>query len=366
MSGKTFVICLTFVALLMREGRTQTSELRAEVDKLIRYDTDIDYKKTPGFIVAVVDNDSTYYLSFGSRVKGKKETFRRSDIFETGSLTKLFTASVFSMLEARKLISYKDAVNNYLPTEYQNPRLDTLTIFHLLTHQSGLPKRPLFFGKKEKEFQNPYAHYSTEDLLKFYRDYIPKKQGFEYSHTNYALLEVILAKVTGKSLQDNLSENIFEPLGMENTFVDFPEKKTDILTPGYDKAMKTVSPWTFASFKASEGLKSTAADMARFLRANMEISGTPLDTLLDRNFNMVPEPGFNNRLGVGLGWHDVDMNRFKIYMHTGRTTGYNAFVGMVRETRTGVVILSNSSIGTEDLGMQILRMINFNWKRISS
>jgi CubicO group peptidase (beta-lactamase class C family) len=366
MNLKTMLWVILFLSAgLINTIRSQESPLREEVDKLIRFDTDIDYKKTPGFIVAVIDNDSTYYLSFGTRVKGRKEPFRHDDIFETGSLSKLLTASLVSLLEAEGKLSFDSKINNHLPTEYQNPRLDTLTVSHLLAHQSGFPKRPYYFGKKEKDIQNPYAHYKEEDLLKFYRDYIPRKGGFEYSHTNYGLLELVINKVTGESLQDNLEKYIFSPLGMESSFVDFPEQKTEVLVPGYNRAMKTVSPWSFSSFKASEGLKSTAADLVKYLRANMEMSGTPLDKLLDRNFTITSKPGFNSRLGVGLGWHEIDMHKFKIYMHTGRTSGYNAFAGMVRDTRTGVIILSNSSIGTEDLGMQILRMINYNWKRLN-
>jgi hypothetical protein len=52
----------------------------------------------------------------------------------------------------------------------------------------------------------------------------------------------------------------------------------------------------------------------------------------------------------------------KIGIHTGRTSGHSCFMGMVKETNTAVVIFSNSWMGTGDLGLQILRMINQNWK----
>jgi CubicO group peptidase (beta-lactamase class C family) len=344
---------------------SQSGDLKIEIDKLIRFDTEIDFKKIPGFIVAVIDNDSTYYFSFGTTSRGEKINFSKDDIFEIGSVTKVFTACLMSILVSEGLISYSDQVNSYLPEEYQNPRLKELTISDLITHQSGLPKRPSYFGRKEKDYQNPYENYPVSDLLTFYRDYIPEQKTFEYSHTNYALLELIINKVTSKSYQDVLTEKIFMPLGMSNSFVDFSEKKENVITPGYSRALKRVQPWTFSAFKASEGIKSSATDMVKFIRANMNFPSSGLEFIFKDNFNPPLNSSFNTQLSVAMGWHLINMNQFYIATHTGKTSGHCAFVSMVRETKTAVVILTNSPIGTEDLGMQILRMINYNWKRIN-
>ena len=359
-------LIIYFILLISHPGLySQSGDLKVEIDKLIRFDTEIDFKKTPGFIVAVVDNDSTYYFSFGTTSKGEKKDFSKDDIFEIGSVTKVFTASLISILVSEGLISYSDQVNSYLPKEYQNPRLKELTISDLITHQSGLPKRPTYFGRKEKDFQNPYEHYPVSELLTFYRDYIPEQRTFEYSHTNYALLEIIINKVTLKSFQDALTEKIFMPLAMSNTFVDFSEKKENVIISGYSRALKQVQPWTFSAFKASEGIKSSASDMIKFIRANMNFPSSGLESIFKHNFNPPLNSSFNAQLSVATGWHLINMNQFYIATHTGKTSGHCAFVCMVRETKTAVVILTNSSIGTEDLGMQILRMINYNWKRIN-
>jgi serine-type D-Ala-D-Ala carboxypeptidase/endopeptidase len=355
-----------FILTLSHRGLySQSHDLKVEIDKLIRFDTEIDFKKIPGFIVAVVDNDSTYYFSYGTTSKGEKNNFSKDDIFEIGSVTKVFTSSLISVLVSEGLISYSDQVNSYLPEEYQNPRLKELTISDLITHQSGMPKRPSYFGRKEKDFQNPYEHYSVSDLLRFYRDYIPEQKAFEYSHTNYALLEIIINKVTSKSYQDALTAKIFRPLDMSNSFVDFSEKKENVTIAGYSRALKPVQPWTFSAFKASEGIKSSACDMVKFIRANMNFPSSGLESIFKHNFNPPINSSFNTQLSVATGWHLIHMNQFYIATHTGKTSGHCAFVCMVRETKTAVVILTNSSLGTEDLAMQILRMINYNWKRIN-
>lgn len=106
--------------------------------------------------------------------------------------------------------------------------------------------------------------------------------------------------------------------------------------------------------------------MVTFLKANMKMSGTGLDSIFDNNFGRNEFRSFNDQLSVSMGWHNINKNHFNIVMHTGMTSGHSAFVGMVRETKTAVVIFANSSLGTQDLGLQILRLINYNWKRINS
>jgi len=343
----------------------QREELRMEIDKILRYDTEISLKNTPGFIVGIIDNDSTYYFSFGHKTKNENNTIDQNDIFEVGSITKVFTSSVVASLEAKNIISYRDKINDFLPIEYQNPRMDNTFVEDLINHTSSLPKRPSFFGKKEKNVQNPYEIYSVKDLLTFYKDFIPEKKQFQYSHTNYALLEIIIETVTGKKYNDVLYEEILRPNKMTQTFVDFPEQKLDFISPGYDRAQRKVAPWTFNSFKASEGLKTSMGDMLLFIkgklkqsnhRNNSNTKGVVIDSLSGI--------GFNHRLGLSNGWHTIDMKNFKIITHTGKTSGHNAFAAMINETKTAVVIFANSSTGTEDLGLQVLRMLNYNWKRI--
>ena len=345
---------------------SQNDDIRNEISKMIRYDTDINFKKTPGFIVGIIDNDKVYTYDFGSKTKGKNDNISKDDVFELGSTSKVFTACLLSVLEKEGSIDLHAKVNSLLYEEYKNPRLDNVTVIDLISHNTQLPRRPTSFGKKEKNINNPYEYYTKRDLLEFYRDYIPSAttEGFVYSHANYALLELIIEKCTGRLYGDVLQEKIFNPLGMKSSFIDFPENKNNIITPGYDKSTKLVSPWTFASFKASEGAKSSLQDMLSFTKANLGISNTSLDTVFSDNFKPLISSSFNEKLSVAQGWHTIDMDHFNIITHTGRTSGHNAFVAMVRETKTAVIILSNSTLGSEDLGMQILRMINYNWKRV--
>ncbi len=343
----------------------QNGDLKVEIERIILHDTEISLDETPGFIIGIVDQDSTYFVEFGSDVKGRKTTLNTEDVFEVGSITKVYTSSLVSILVAEGQLDYDDKINSFLPAEFQNPRMDDVTILNLIQHTSGLPVRPYFFGMKEKDPQNPYGYYKKDELLSFYVDFVPKTIGsFNYAHTNYGLLEIVLEAATQMSFEKLMDIYIFDPLKMESSFVFFKERKKDILTLGYDRAGRETSPWTFASFGASEGLKTNASDLVDFMKLNIGLIDHPYTSIFANNHKKEVETDFNESIRTGRGWQIIDQRRgYDIITHTGKTNGHNAFMAFVKETGTGVIILSNSNIGTRDLGFLVLRMINFNWKR---
>jgi CubicO group peptidase (beta-lactamase class C family) len=128
--------------------------------------------------------------------------------------------------------------------------------------------------------------------------------------------------------------------------------------------MRKVKPWSFASFSASEGIKSTAEDLSNFIRLNLGLEYPTLYNSVESQLQIAEKTNYNDKIMMANGWHVVDQGKkYNIYTHTGKTSGHTSFLAFVKETNTGVVILSNSSWGVEDLGFLILRMINYNWKR---
>lgn len=345
----------------------QALELRKEINKLIAYDTEIDLKKNPGFMVGVIDNDSTFFFRYGARADNSGGVYNEKSVFEIGGLTKVFTAGLLEVLVDKGLISYDEKVNSFLPFEDQNPRMENLTLQDLVLHLSGLPKRPTMFGKKEKERNNPYKYYTSQDLIKFYTHYVPEKSEevkFRYSHTNYALIEYLLEQKFKAPFEDVLKKHLLSDLDIRDTYLIDTEERRAQLSKGYNRAGIDASPWVFSSFGGSEGLKSNVLELSKYVKATMGISGTKLDSILPKTHHKMSTSVYSDKIHLGKAWHILDhKSKFDIRMHTGTTGGHKSFVAFIDETKTGVVILSNSSIGTEDLGMLILRMINHNWKR---
>ncbi len=336
--------------------------INEEIENIILYDTDISYELTPGFIIGIIDGDSTYIERYGSSADDRRSKLNEGDIFEIGSITKLFTALLIDIAENEKLLSKGDKLNSFLTIEYQNPRLNKLRIKDLVNHQSGLPKRPYGFGAKEVDSQSPYQFYTKTDLLEAYSRFVKEEDIAIYSHMNYALLELVLEHVYNKPYYQILSEKILIPLEMNNTFVKFKEDK-GILTAGLDRSGSKVAPWQFSSFEGSEGIKSTMGDMLKFMRANLGLDNNGISMLASNNFKD-NHASFNENIVVSNGWQILKINkRLNAAIHTGSTSGHSAFIGLTRETGTGVVVLSNSTFGTKDLGLLVLRMVNHNWKR---
>jgi CubicO group peptidase (beta-lactamase class C family) len=342
----------------------QNSNLHNEIEKIIAFDSEISFDLTPGFIVGVIDNDSVYYESFGRKVHTHKQELHKSDVFELGSISKTLTASLIHTLVDKGIMSYDNKVNDLVPIDYKNPRLKSLTIKDLLNFNTSFPKRPAMIGEFEDEAQDPYKYYTKERLLQYYSYFVPEKGvKFNYSHINYALLEIIAETKTGQTFDDLLAQHLFSDLGMNNSFVHFKEKKNNVVIQGVDRSSTQVGPWTFPAFAGSEGIKSSVADLSQYAKAVLGYSQTNLDKILPPQ-TLLNNPSFNEELYHSMGWHVVNVNKkFRVLVANGTTSGHSAFIGLVPNSKTGVIVLSNSSFGTKDLGMLILRMINYNWKR---
>jgi CubicO group peptidase (beta-lactamase class C family) len=139
--------------------------------------------------------------------------------FRLGSITKQFTATLTLQLVEQGKIKLDGKVSDYLP-DYRKDIGDKVTIHHLLTHTSGIPSytdQPGFF---ENVSRNPYK---VADFVKKYASGdLQFEPGAKYSYNNsgYFLLGAIIEKVTGKSYEQALKDNILDPIGMKNTGYD--------------------------------------------------------------------------------------------------------------------------------------------------
>jgi len=350
-------VCICLPVLLF----SQKESLQKEIKKIFLYDTEIDFEKTPVSIIGVIDRDSTFFLNLEDN--NNPSNGNKNSIFEIGSITKVFTATLAAILAEEDILDWTEPINSFLPSEYQNPKLEELTIWDLVNHHGSFPRIPEQFGRHQEKIQDPYNHYTAENLLQYYRDYIPKNPNnkFQYSHTGYALLELVLEFAANNSFEDLLNRHIFSPLKMKNSFIEFPKNKT--IFPGLSISHRKPEPWHFSSFAGSEGMKSSANDLSIFLKSLMGDHNS-FSEIAEKYLQVEAPTNYNKQIFIANGWHLIKQNkRYNIFTHTGKTSGHNAFIAFIPETKTGVIILSNSVIGTKDLGFLILRMINDNWNR---
>ncbi len=342
-----------------------THSLYVEIDKLIRYETEITSRQTPGILVGIVDGKNIIRLSIGQKDFSSSDKLQPGDLFEIGSLTKALTAALLSRLTNDKFIDWKTGINTLLPESCRNAKLQGITLSDLATHQSGFPKYPPYIGRYEASGKSLFAHYPGSAICNYMQGLDAPPGGAQYSHLNFGIIEIMLEHLYKRDFAALADSLLFHPLGMTSTGFG----PSDTLTPGYDLSGTLAIPMEFASCSASEGARSTMNDLLRFLRWNLGLLHVP--KMPFPVAEALQSPDFPSNLGNGItftrGWFLVHPKKKRdVFIHSGRSRGHHASISFCPQTGTGVIVLSNSAFGTDNLGYLILRTINRNWKRKSN
>ena len=358
------LLALSLLPAVFNPANSQNAKkLDKEIRKLIEYEAELKMELIPACVIGIIAEDSTYILQYGSGLD--EFAVDENSIFEIGGLTKVFTAALVELLAEEEVLHLDSSLNYYLPPAYQNKNPGAPTLNQLLIHTSGLPLLPAEFGLHELENNNPYAHYTKPQLLEFYKSFTfgaDRDNYYHYSHVNYALLEVAMEQATQTSFPQLLEEKILLPLNLKHTFTGYKDSLP--ITPGFTKGGLSTKPWIFKSFRASEGMRSTVSDLLKFAAQNMWGEESHLSPLLRKIQVRAVPTGYNKNIYAAKGWHIMEKKKYyDLVVHTGHTSGSRAFLGMVSETGTAVVILSNSEYSTGSLGYLILRMLNRYWKK---
>ncbi len=362
-------ILFSFLVLPLFLSAQSTEELKDITDKIIAHDTEIDFKKrTPGLIAGMIDNDSTYIINYGSTTWDSLVPMTQHTIFEIGSLSKVFTMSLLSVLKDEGSINYNTPVNELVPEPYQNKKIgDKLLLKHLITHTAGLPRLPKDFGLKQSNPNDPYADYTKEDLLTFYSTF-PfhdwDETQYLYSHVNFALIEVIIEYITQKSYREVLKEKLLDPLGLIDTELGITEKIIKNSAKGYSISGREVNQKTFSSFEGSMGIKSSLHDLLMLTKAHLGFLDEKYKNIFSENWIERVGTGVRQEVSVGYAWHILKQRKFyNVIVHPGRISGHQVSLHFVPETKTAVIVMSNSDNTLDNLGYMMLALVNNHWKK---
>jgi D-alanyl-D-alanine-carboxypeptidase/D-alanyl-D-alanine-endopeptidase len=311
--------------------------------------------------IELLANGETRTLGRG-RIAGDRPSPPTGDtIFEIGSITKVFTATALADLAQEGLVSLDDPVQRHLPTWVELPVRDrAVTLLDLATHRSGLPRLPggmLRLALKERH--NPYANFSVEELHAAVATARLRRPGsrIRYSNFGFGLLGEALAVRAGTTYEELVSERILRPLGMTDTMISVPLDRADRFAQGHNRRGHSVSYWDLPSLPGAGAFRSTVDDILKFLALQLD----PGDSRLANAARMTHEPRARRRiLSVGLGWFMLPLQRgrpHQVIWHDGGTGGFRSVAGFVAETRTAVVVLSNSSRSVHTIGQEILREV---------
>ncbi len=335
------------------------SKVSDEIAKVIKSNT-TDFPQQTQLSIAVINEDNTEYVGV---IKGKdalRYVDNKHSVFEIGSISKVFTSVLLSQAIKENKLSKKDSLKNVLNFELKSGH--EITLEQLTNHTSGLPRLPnnIMF-MVGGGLINPYKDYTPELLETYLKDQVrlTSKTGKRYAYSNLGagLLGYILTLKYNKSYEDLLQGNILKPLQMNNSSSVLENIDKANLIKGLNAQGEVVSNWDFTdALVGAGGIKSSVFDLNKFIRKNLTDNAI---------YNLTQQSTFtiNERLDVGMGWHILNENNDKIYLHSGATGGYFSYALFNKKTKKGVIILSNvsashpKSSNIEMLAFQILKSL---------
>ena len=253
--------------------------------------------------------------------------------FRLGSVTKQFTAASILLLEERGKLKTDDPVKKFVPDA--PAAWDKITIFHLLTHTSGIPN---FTSFPDYQSQEPFPA-TPEKLVARFRDkpldFQPGEK-WSYSNSGYVLLGYVLEKVSGESYEKFVQENIFGPLGMKDSGYDSNSAIIPRRASGYVRSKNgpVNAGFIHMSIPFSAGaLYSTTEDL---LRWEQGLFGGKV--LSAASLTKMTTP-FKDDYACGLSVHTVKGH--KVIDHGGGIEGFNTFLAYYPEDKLTVVALGN-------------------------
>jgi CubicO group peptidase (beta-lactamase class C family) len=320
MENFAWILCIAICPAVFCGGYQLMAQPANETDRSAQVDSlfsPIDDSDAPGASVIVIQNGEVLHrkgygmANIEHSVPNTPETK-----FRLGSITKSFTAIAVMQLHEKEKLNTSDYIGKYLP---DFPNGDRITIHHLLTHTSGI-------AESDKE---PLQSEPGERL--------------NYSNFGYILLGRIVEKVSGKSYEEYLKENIFLPLNMINSGYDHHATILKNRASGYsvsgDGKFINADYMDMSGPFAAGGLYSTIEDM--YLWDQVLYTDKLLKpSTLEQAFT--PVKLNDGRQGVyGLGWM-INQNRgLKEVGHGGDITGFNSYIARFPEQRFTVIVLSN-------------------------
>ncbi len=316
------------------------SELIAYNQKLSGYfDTMLLNRNFNGGILVAKGGNILYEAYVGYENLSKKtDTITANTAFHLASTSKPFTAvAVMKLIGQRKLGLDDDVVKYFSGFPYPG-----VTVKDLLTHRSGLPNYLYFMDDKKKWNQTTMV--SNKDVIDFLIRYQPPKTAnpgtrFQYCNTNYVLLASIIEKVTGKPFPQYMKETIFDPLGMNHTFIyTAADSATALMSYKPSGAL-----WANDKYEYTYGDKnvySTPRDMFKWdsaLYRDDFVSKAMLDSSFVPRSN--EKPGVHN---YGYGWRMLNLRNGKnVIYHFGKWHGFTPAFARLIDEKAVIIILGN-------------------------
>lgn len=343
-------------------GDDVEDSVRAVVDAAIR--PVMQEYAIPGMAVAVTLTGEQYFFNYGVASKESGQKVTNETIFEIGSVSKTFTATLASYAQESGKLSLSDKASQYLPS-LRGSSFDHISLLDLGTYSSGgLP------------LQFPDDVDNHEKMISYYKDWQPTYAAGThrlYSNPSIGLLGFLASESMGEAFERLLEKQLFPKLGMSQTYINVPQEQMSHYAYGYSKEGKQTRVAPGVLDAEAYGVKSSSSDMIHFVEANMQKAN--LDNPLQRAIAATHTGYYKvGDMTQGLGWefypYPIAINRLLagnsakmildanevtrlnpplpqqdnvLINKTGSTGGFGAYVAFVPAKGIGIVMLANKN-----------------------
>ena len=333
-------LCIAVASGAIFDAGLAANDPNAEIDRLFAA---WDAPEKPGAGVMVLKNGKVVHRrNYGTANLEHAIPISSDTKFELASVTKQFTAFSVFLLAKRNRVNLDESVRAYVPE--LNRAFEKVTIRMMLNNTSGI--RDVFQTIPILGLDENKDYISQRDGLSLLKEQdkfnFPPGSEYQYSNSNYILLGEIVERASGRSFRKFLEEEIFEPLGMVDTF--FNENIVEIISKRASGYLGSSAGYSNVDARldvlGADGVFSTTGDMAKWARA-----------LLGREFHpdiidQMTGPGrLNNgeRTTYGAGYMLADLWGMKVFGHTGFLGGYKSAFLVLPEADMAVIILGNTA-----------------------
>jgi CubicO group peptidase (beta-lactamase class C family) len=352
------VVWLFLATIALPTARTAAAQTKEPYPGFDAYVTKaIQTWKIPGLSVAIVRNDSVIYAKgFGVLSAQSRAPVNERTLFEIGSSSKAFTATLVAMLVSDGKMHWDDKLTQYLPEfrMYDAVANEGVTLRDALSHRSGIARGELaWLGSGA----------SREEVLhrvRFLKPESPFRSRYSYQNMMFLAAGQAAGKAAGASWDDLVRQRIFVPLGMTSTVASSRGlANPNVAAPhGLDHDTAYIKqPFDAENIAPAGAILSSAVDMAQWLRFQLNdgvVGGKRLVSSAALRETHTPQILMGAGAGAredtasvkrfssyAMGWMVEDFRSQLSWQHGGNTLGMTAAVGMLPEKKVGVVVLSN-------------------------
>ncbi|MGG7650387.1 MULTISPECIES: class C beta-lactamase [unclassified Pseudomonas] len=318
----------------------------------------------PGIAVAVTVNGKPHYFNYGVASKESAQPVTENTLFEIGSVSKTFTATLVAYAQATGKLSLSDKASSVLP-DLRGSAFDNISVLQLGTYSAGgLP------------LQFPDDADAPDKMLGYFKQWKPTYAAGthrQYSNPSLGLFGYLAAQSIGAPFDDVMEKTLLPKLGLKHTYLKVPQAQMGLYAQGYNKEDKPVRVGPGALDSEAYGVKTSAADLIRYVEANMKPARLedPLQRAIAATHTGYYKVG---DMTQGLGWefypYPVSLDKLLagnstqmameahevqwltppqpqpesvLINKTGSTGGFGAYVAYVPSKDIGIVILANKN-----------------------